>query len=218
MNVSGPARALAIYPLAARTLGRDVSLSGNPAGILINVRPAPGPDRGAKSSTRFFGRSNSYVNFPNKGRLDARYSITLLAWVYPEGRGGPIFSYGVDFSVVGSNALSIGIRPRRRRVAITPLRSPAVLKPRQWNYVGASYDGSTGIVKLYLSGRVIAQRQMTKVQLATNNPARMGAINRHFFRGRVSCMQVYSGVLSIAQIIRRKTRCFRKGKNRLEFS
>lgn len=208
-HTSGPARAMAIYPLQSRTRGKDVGLYGNPPGILGYVRPAVGPDGRPGTSYQFYGRRNSYIRFPNRGRLDAQNSITLLAWLYPEGPG-PIFRYGVDFSVGRGRSLSMRIFPRGSRITrIRPLKARGVLRYRTWQFVGASYEKTTGQTKIYVNGRLVSRKRLRRVRLGTNIPATMGAGGGRYFRGRISCMQVYGRVLSRWQIIKRKRRCFR---------
>ena len=207
----GPPRALAIYPLQSRTRGKDVGLYGNPPGILGYVRPAVGPDARPGTSYQFYGRRNSYIRFPNRGRLDAQNAITLIAWLYPEGEG-PIFKYGVDFSVGRGRSLFMRLFPRgSRNTRIRPLTARRVLRYRTWQYVGATYDGKTGQTKIYVNGRLVASKRLRRVRLGTNIPATMGAGGGRYFRGRISCMQVYGRALSRWQIIKRKSRCFRGG-------
>ena len=207
----GPARALAIYPLQYRIKGKDVGLFGNPPGILGFVRPAVGPDGKPGTSYQFYGRRNSLIRFPNRGRLDAQKAITLLAWLYPEGPG-PIFKYGVDFSVGRARSLFIRIFPRgSRNSRIRPLRARGVLRYRRWHFVAASYEQKTGETRIYVNGRLVSRTRLRRVRLGTNIPAIMGAARSRYFRGRISCMQIYGRVLSRWQIIKRKTKCF-KGK------
>ena len=189
---------------------------GNPPGRLLNVRPAPGPDGKPRGSYRFFGRSNSYIEFPNRGKIDTKRSLTLLAWIYHEGSAGPIFNYkpngwGVHFWMTSSRTLYVNFRPRRLTSAKS-LSSRAV-KPMRWQFVGATYDGKTGIAKLFVNSRFTASTYIGRFRLATNYPARMGARIGHgkYFRGRISCMQIYDRPLEARQILRRKKRCFRKG-------
>lgn len=211
VNFLSPVRALAIYPLTRRTRGRDVGLYGNPAGIMGYVRPSSGPDGRPDTSHQFFGRRNSYIRFPNRGQLDAKYSITLLAWVYPEGIG-PIFRYGIDFSVCRARGLCARIFPRSsRNIRVRPLRSRRVLRYRRWQYVGVTYQQKTGDTIIYVDGRLVARKRLRTIPLRTNIPATMGAGGGRYFRGRISCMQVYGKALSLMQILRRKSRCF-KGK------
>lgn len=207
--ILGPARALAIYPLQSRIKGKDVGLYGNPAGVLGYVRPATGPDARPGTSYQFYGRRNSYIRFPNRGRLDAKNAITLLAWLYPEGVG-PIFRYGVDFSVGRGRSLSMRIFPRGSRNArIPPLRTRGVLQYRKWQFVATTYEKRTGETRIYVNGKLVSRKRLPRVRLGTNIPATMGAGGRRYFRGRISCMQVYGRALSRLQIIKLKSRCFR---------
>lgn len=200
---------MAIYPLQSRTRGKDVGLFGNPAGILGFVRPALGPDGKPSTSYQFYGRRNSFIRFPNRGRLDAQNAITLLAWLYPESPG-PIFKYGVDFSVGRGRSLFIRIFPRgSRNSRIRPLRARGALRYRKWQFVGATYEQRTGETRIYVNGRLVSRTRLSRVRLGTNIPAIMGAARSRYFRGRISCMQVYGRALSRLQIIKRKKRCFR---------
>lgn len=207
-------RIVALYPLSRRTRGKDISSSQNPEGKLRGVRPAPGPDGLPDGSYYFAGRKTSYIKFPNNGKLDSYYSLTLLAWVYPEG-SGPIFHFapgGVRFWVVRPNTLFVRFvrrtgRPTRQLISRR-------LIPKQWNYVGASYDERTGIATLWRNSRPVKSLYVGRIRLATNRPVRMGALPRdlRYFRGRISCMQVYSVPLSGPEIKRAEKVCFRARK------
>ena len=70
------------------------------------------------------------------------------------------------------------------------------------------------MAKLFVNGRFTARKFIGRIRLATNYPVRMGARigDRRYFRGRISCMQVYNGALSRSQVISKKRKCFRRGK------
>lgn len=213
-------RAVAIYPLNGGVKGRDISLSRNPTGILSNVRTAPGPDKTRDGSYQLLGRSNSYIQFPNRGKIDTRRSITLMAWIYHEGRAGPIFNYmangwGVHFWMISPRTLFVRFTRRRGRRFTKAVMSRRVL-PRRWQFVGATYYQGTGVAKLFVNARFTARKYLGRIRLATNYPVRMGARigDRRHFRGRISCMQVYNGALSRWQIISKKRKCFRRSKLR----
>ena len=174
--------------------------------------PAPGPDGLSDGSYYFSGRKTSYINFPNNGKLDSYYSLTLLAWVYPEG-SGPIFHFapgGVRFWVVRPNTLFVRFVRRTGRLS-RQLISLRVI-PKQWNSVGAAYDEKTGIATLWRNSRPIKSVYIGRICLATNRPSRMGALPRdlRYFRGRISCMQVYRVKLSGPEIKRAENVCFRE--------
>ena len=209
---------MAIYPLNGGVKGRDISLSKNPTAILSNVRPAPGPDRTRDGSYQFFGKSNSYIYFPNRGKLDTRRSITLMAWIYHQGRAGPIFNYmpngwGVHLWMTSPTTLFARFTRRQGR-RFTPDIQYRGIAHRRWQYVAASYDGGSGTAKLYLNSRLVARKRIGIFRMATNYPVRMGARvgDSRFFKGRISCMQVYSVALNSRQIAARSRRCFLKSK------
>ena len=206
-----------MYPLNTLTKSRDISFGRNAPGIMSNVRPAPGPDGRRGTSYEFLGQRNSFIHFPNNGRLDTRKSITILAWVYHQGRAGPIFNYhpkawGVHLWMVGRRALFVRFTKRRTRDFTAALVSKTVKRSR-WQYVGASYDHTTGTAKLFVSGRLVAKKRIGRIRLATNYPARMGVRvgDGRYFRGRISCLQVYDVALNARQITARAKRCFVPG-------
>jgi hypothetical protein len=204
-----------VYPLNTNVRGRDISLSRNPTGRLVNVRPARGPDRTPGGAYQFLGRSNSYVEFRNTGKIDTRNSLTILAWIKHTGRSGPIFNYnprgwGVHFWMISPKKLFVRFVKRNRRMT-----SPVIFRgvqPRRWQYVGATYNKRTGVAKLFINNRFVARRRIGRFQLATNYPVRMGARigDGRYFRGSISCMQVYEVALSRKRILSKKKRCFRK--------
>jgi len=206
--LSGFPTPIAIYTLDRKTRARDISPAKNLPGRSYNIRYAPGPYGQPGESTEFFGRRNSYIRFPNNGRLDAKDSITLLAWILPFGRG-PIFEYfrGVRFWVVRSDTLYVHfIRRNGRRTRVLMKRR---LRPRSWNYVGATYDKRTGMATLWLDSRPILSQNIKRIQLATKKTAYMGGT----FRGRIACMQVYSDPLTGPQIKKVKNLCNKPGKS-----
>ena len=212
---------MAIFPLNGGTKGRDISNRGNSRGILSYVRPAPGPDGTRDGSYQFYGRSNSYIQFPNRGGLDTKNSISLLAWILHQGRAGPIFNYmpngwGVHFWMITPRTLFVRFTRRRGRRSTSAVVSRSVI-PGRWQFVGATYNGRTGKAKLFVNNKFTARKYIGQIRLATNYPVRMGARigDGRYFRGRISCMQVYNGALSRWKINSKKRRCFRRSKLRV---
>lgn len=208
-------QAVAIFPLNGLTRGKDISFGRNPPGTLSNVRPAQGPDNTRTGSYQFFGLRRSFIYFPNRGGLDTKKSITLLASIYHEGRAGPIFHYkpngwAVHFWMVTPRTLFVRFARRKGLRLTTPVASRTVV-PRRWQFVGATYNYRTGVAKLFVNSRFVAAKRIGRIRLATNYPVRMGAIGRdkRYFKGRIACMQVYNGALSRWQIISKKKRCYR---------
>ena len=207
-----------MYPLNVLTKSRDISFGRNPPGIMSNVRPAPGPDGRRGTSYEFLGQRNSFIQFPNNGGLDTKNSITILAWVQSQGKAGPIFNFhpkawGVNLWMIGSTTVFVRFTKRRTRDFTAALASKTV-KRGSWQFVGASYDHPTGMAKLYVGGRLVAKKRIGRIRLATKYPARMGVRigDGRYFRGRISCLQVYSVALNARQIAARRKRCFVSGK------
>lgn len=220
--LSGPPRAAALYPLNSRTQGRDIGPRKNKPGRSRGVRLSPGPDGFPRGSFYFLGQRGSYTYFPNHGGIDTRNSITLLAWVYPES-GGPIFNYrprgsGVSLWVIRTRTLYAKFVRRSGKGAFV-LRTRQALRPRMWNYIGASYDCKTGLATLWRESSPIAQRNIGRgLRLATNYPAVMGNKpgSRTYFRGRIACLQVFDVALNGLQMRKRRNVCFRGKEQTLE--
>ena len=87
------------------------------------------------------------------------------------------------------------------------------VKPRTWNWVAASYDKNTGYARLYVDSRISAERNLGRIKLATNYPVRMGARigDRRFFRGKITCLQLFNVALTSRQIRAARKNCFKPG-------
>ena len=60
---------------------------------------------------------------------------------------------------------------------------------------------------------MVARKRIGRIRLATNYPVRMGVRvgDGRYFRGRISCLQVYDVALNTRQIAGRAKRCFVPG-------
>ena len=211
-------RPRAIFPLNRRYMANEKRGRARP-GKIGKVAYARGPFGKRDGSVRFFGRANSYIEFPNRrGKLDTRNSITLLAWIYHTGRAGPIIQYhpsnwGVHFWMVGPSTLFVRFN-KRGRLASTAHVAVRGVRARLWHFVGATYNQRTGIAKLFADRRFVSARRIGRIKLATNYPVRVGARRRdgRYFRGRIACMQVYSEALTARQIRNSKKLCYKRRK------
>lgn len=210
---SANVRPVALFPLNARYEARDV-IGGNPPGETNHVTPALGPDGNDGGSLSFLGTPESYIEFPNDGRLDTKDSLTILAWIFPE-KEGPIFNFKRD----GWGA-NLWLAQKRKLLAHfverthdklsqpDPLQSTKVF-PNRWNYVGATYDHTTGKACLWVNGKCEDSKNLGHIELATNYTIRMGARegDKRNYRGRISCLQVYNEALTSGQINNVKDNC-----------
>ena len=209
--------AVAVYQLNSASKNRDISGYVNPPATFVGVYYARGPDNHPQGALSFRGRRNSYVLIPNNGCLDTRFSLTIIMWVYPES-SGPLLHFnpkgwGVHVWIISQLRLFARFVPRSGKSVTAVYKR---IKPRQWNYIAASYDRRTGLATLWLDSLPIIQRKIGRFRLglATNYPIVIGSKpgDRRKFRGRVACVQMYNYAMSAAQIRSKKKQCFRTGR------
>ena len=134
-------------------------------------------------------------------------SMTMLCWLFPGGRDGPLFNYrtsgswGVHLWVASSQLF---VRFTKRNYGFTNALLNTQLRPEDgWKFVGASYDQASGDAKLWVDGVVVQTLYIgANLQLATQDSVRMGVKigDVRYFKGRIAQMQVYSDVLTQEQI------------------
>ena len=220
---------VAFYPLNVRYKAAEKE-NRQPNGILGDVAITNGPYNEPGGAYKFFGNFRSYIEFPNKGGLDTRFSITLMCWVQPGGQDGPLFNFKMDHSSKG-NRLRVPPGRRRRRYVpaysgvhmrimegnffiriyergsfnlLSTIRSPKVLPVGKWIHVAASYDHRSGRNSLYINGHLRASYNIGRgYQIATNTQqVRMGSRGGSYgnFKGKIAEMKVYDVALNEAQI------------------
>ena len=169
------------------------------------TRPLYGHPQG---SYQFSGSFGSYIEIPNNGGLDTRYSITILAWLNQQNDDGPIVNFGSNvwgfhFWVVNGRLFA---RPSRRADRALPKYAvSSSLEPGTWNYVGTSYNFSSGVVKLWINGSEVAHEISGGEEQSTQYDVRVGAkastTDRRYLKGRICCLQIYNKSLSQKEII-----------------
>ena len=207
-----PLNPVAFYPLdgfhGTADMGPNPLLSGQPVG----VRLAEGPFGNPNGSFYFEGSGNSYVEFKKSAALDTKYSISIFSWIYPE-KDGPIFNYmingwGMHLWVNTPLVLFVRFVFRDHRWP-NPLIS-SELRKQEWNFVGTTYDGNTGLATLWIGNRTVLETNIGKHELATQYGVRMGARigDNRYFRGKIACLQVYAeAIYSSEEIMAVRKRC-----------
>ena len=145
---------VALYPLNGEHGTGDISPNKNPPGITGNVRLAPGPYGQPQGSYQFSGTSTSYIEILNHGGLDVKHSITVLAWVNRENHQGPIFDYVGGFHLwvlIDDGNVYANLYPDWVAQPHSPIPS------NSWHYVGASYDFSSGMAKVWVNGQAASE-------------------------------------------------------------
>ena len=210
---------LAVYPLDRKRKGKDISGSRNPSADLNSVGYNEGPDGRRFGSVEFSGQSNSYAIIPNNGKLDARYSITVLVHVFYQGGSGPFFNYnpkkkGLLLRMISATKLEVEIVDRKRRTSIKVQTPGRVFQREAWNYVGMTYSERRQLVSIWVNLKLVATKRVGKVELDTGHPIRLSGYknSRGYFRGRLFCLQLYSVALTGEKIKEAMKKCFLKGK------
>ena len=217
---------VAIYPLNTNYTVTDGSCyNNNQASKQVGIHLTTGPYNKPGAAYEFAGIPQSYIEIPASQRLDTRYSITILAWIFHSGlSSGPIFSYvendglGLQLWVMGQRTLFARLMARDDDPNdMLILESNKVNLTGSWHYVGLSFDYSSRRARLWIDGQSFQETiTVGELQLKTAGLVRVGSIStkhtRHF-KGRVSCMQVYNRALTQSDVQAVKDRCFRDGKD-----
>lgn len=192
---------MALFPLNGQYETTDVSHSSNPPAQASGVELAPGPDGSMGGSYKFSGNLTSLLQFPNKGGLDTRYSMTFLAWISHEQTQGPIFyyagpGYGVRFLLEYDRFTA---RLCSSNLTVMEDLASDILEPQVWHFVGASYNYVSGELILWINGSFHKKREVAwPDELATQQSVIMGAVPGAAgkYKGRISCVQLYDRVLT----------------------
>ncbi|CAH1250665.1 PKD2L1 [Branchiostoma lanceolatum] len=210
--VSGSEAVVGVWPLNARYGASDVTGNGND-GTAIGTQLAPGPYGDANGAFQFSGTADSYIHIPNNGKLDVRYSYTILAHIFPTGYDGPIFDY------VGSNTWAVSfwqvapqdlfMRPVGRDGFFSPYVMAGVLQQNAWNFVGGRYDSTTWNASIWNNGELVNETHIGVAEVASQYPIRVAvrAGDPRYYAGRIACLQLYNYAMTEAQIAAARDVC-----------
>ncbi|XP_035692633.1 uncharacterized protein LOC118427105 [Branchiostoma floridae] len=193
----------------------DITGNGND-GTAQGTRLAEGPEGETEGSYLFLGTSTSYVDIPNNGALDTRYSITILAQIFPTSTLGPVFVYAADAEPVVRLTLAqydsvhfIFSLADRTGTVTTHVTAPNVTL-NSWNNVAASYNYSSGEMFVWHDGVKVKSQWLGPRESRTQLPIRLGAVDGfgdYVFSGRISCLQVYGYAMSPEEISVAQGKC-----------
>ena len=197
---------IAFYPLNGKYETGEIK-DRKPKGIPKGVTLAAGRKSREGGSYRFTGQADSYIEFPNNGRPEAKDSITILFWMYPQNTDGTIFNYktsnpwGIHMRMESGKLLA---HFTHRNYQQTPqLITHQPLQLNQWHQVGWSYDYETGMASLWLNGNHVVQQKIgVGIPLATQDNVILGATGGKgpYFQGRITAMEIYNVALSKKQV------------------
>ncbi|KAJ7373924.1 hypothetical protein OS493_009249 [Desmophyllum pertusum] len=211
VNVPDP---IAHFPLNSTYETREID-NRQPMGTPVGVSLAPGPNNKTGGSYQFTGQNNSYIEFPNDGGLDANRSITVLCWVKHAGSGSGLeFVVGylntkeekLGFAMATNDGILLVVMNNRADKASFWIDTQP-LEPGAWHFVGTSYDDNTGIARLYVDGKTVAQKNLkAKSGVATPDQFKLyvGGYPSHDapsnFNGRISNLRIFDVALTLDQI------------------
>ena len=196
---------VAFFPLNG-TYGTKEINSRTAQGVSNSVKLSEGPLGQINGSYEFEGTSTNYMEFPNSpgGPLDVRYSITIVCWLYFDGKNGPLFNYGISsYGVhfwVAEEELFFRLQRRADRSNTGILKHTVLTK--SWKFVGASYNQTSGEMKSWVDGSVHTLNVGAGLELATQDRIRVGAtdVDQRYFKGRITQLQIYNRTLTPEEI------------------
>ncbi|XP_078602190.1 uncharacterized protein LOC144876595 isoform X2 [Branchiostoma floridae x Branchiostoma japonicum] len=202
-----------LWPLNAQYGASDITGNGND-GVATGTRLVPGPYGNVNGAFLFSGTANSYIDIPNNGGLDVRSSYTILAHIYPTGEAGPIFNYVGNNNQWAVHLWQTGpqdlfMRTVGRDGHFSPAVGAAVLRQDAWNYVGGTYDSSTGVASLWINGERVGQKMIGVSSVASQYPVRVAKRDGdgRIYAGRIACLQLYNFAMTADQIVGARDRC-----------
>ena len=200
---------VAFYPLNKQFTTNDVKKRRQFKGNARSLAFTKGPFNASGGAYEFPGSCNSYIEFPNGGGiLDVKHSITLMCWVRPRGRDGPIFNYnkakrGVHLWIVSGTAF-IRITEAETHALKTNI-STDPLTVGKWVHVAATYNHTSGVNSIYVNGKLNSTTKfIPDFRISTNDPEiRMGATinDSSCFKGAIAQMGIYNVALNAKQIM-----------------
>ena len=196
-----------------------------------NVVFTSGPYNASNGAYQFSGTSNSFIEFSNSGGiLDVKYSITLMCWVRPGGKDGPLFNYkkvaqwGVHIWLAQNGRFFNRITRFPNHQFFTHIETDQPLQVGKWVHVAATYSHLTGVNSIYVDGVLKKTQNIgTGFRISTNDPAiRMGVKigDGRFFNGAITQMGIFNVSLTPQQILAVRNRgmtikCFFRIKRKI---
>ncbi|XP_028407311.1 uncharacterized protein LOC114529940 [Dendronephthya gigantea] len=194
------------YPFDNVTKGQDKSGFGN-HGTMYDTVYEDGPLGNPGGSVRMQGLTSSYIRLhDNSGKLDTRYSLTILMQVYTyETRYGQLLGWTADGNWgvhLWARETTLSFRTiNREGVDIHYVEQYGTIYPMQWYYIAATYDYDKNTQSIYRNGQRLQSKSGSSAQeLRTSNNLQLtlGSItnanmeDHNAFNGRIACVRIYN--------------------------
>ena len=202
MNIPDP---VAVFPLNTNVGDKDIGPNSYAPAQLKAVKPAPGPYGEPDGS---YELDSGFIEIPNGGNLDTKYSTSILLWVYHEGQAGPILDYQdsntLNLWLSQEGGFTVEFADRNKQAAISKAQKTASVPSKTWHHVAVVYNYKTGMASVWLNGSLAIEADIGQKELGTDSTVvRMGTLDGvdELFIGRVSCLQFYDVALTGEQIV-----------------
>ena len=201
---SDDARLIAHYPFS----GNANDESGNSNHGRVHGATLTEDRFGNPDSAFYFDGGNDYIEIPASDSLDTRNSISLFAWINPQGESGPIINYctdcwGLHLWQVEKTLLFARFVTRDGNWGASSAVYPDVLTQNEWALVGATYDNATGIATLWYDGQAQEEVNIGQIELATQFPIRIGLRDGEdrVFKGVIDDIRIYNYALTDDEVL-----------------
>ncbi|KAI8502507.1 hypothetical protein Bbelb_200950, partial [Branchiostoma belcheri] len=212
VSASDPAAAVGIWPLNRQHGANDTSGNGYHA-TAEGVRLSPGLN-GEPSGSYSLSRSHvSFLRISSEVFRTAQ-SFTVLFNIYPTGEGGTLLSFsdGQNTNLQQANSTTVIFNILTQTSSGAPViltLEASVLTLNTWNYLGVSYNYTTGVAMIWHEGIPVAKSNFGRLALSAQGDLIVGNLNTSSaFGGRVSCLQVYGAALSKAEVEKARDTCY----------
>src|SRR6266568_270117 len=159
-----------------------------------------------------FNASGTRVSIPDNDTFKLTNSLTIEGWVKINADGGFILLRGDDRPGLDPYALAMGSSGHvnfhiESLTNYIDLEAPIIYSV--WNHVGATLDGATGDMRIYINGALAAQTNTTIRPLSDLDPAyepavgignHGGTYHDFSFNGLIDEISLYSRALSQSEI------------------
>ena len=209
------------WPMGSRYAGRDIS--GNENHMTVsNVGTTTGPTGESNGAYTLQGKSNSYLQIPNNGALDVRYSFTLALYVKVSSSSteGPLFEWshngwGTHIWVLKNHMFYQYLIKRGGAANVGGHSFKAVSS--SWKFVATSYNHTSGMLRIYADGKEVSSKNLGKSELETSRHVRIGARDKssdaRYLAADIACVQLYNEPLTVEEIFQQaRAKCHDNGE------
>src|SRR5258706_1764805 len=185
--------------------------AGNHSGTLLGM----GFTTGVYNQAFAAGDGNKRVLIPDDAAFQLTNSVTMAAWVKPSGYGQVILFRGdsrggLDPYQIGLDTSSrFGLAIEDAVGGYADVWAPTALPYNQWTHVAATLEGTTGSLRVYINGALVAEnftlvRPFGALIPSADPGLSIGNVTPGYdfpFRGGIDEVVLYSRALSADEMI-----------------